>query len=315
LQKQHDDQARRAEPNTELAHDLANEIDEFKAGTLSYQQLSHGAAMWVSLESLAAKRKDPIFYSDLPVLLEQETWAPLDAMMILAGVDPHAAIMEWSYSNFMGAQIDKPTIKHANWFTCTSDLYDYPIVGDLEYSAGELKNLIREAKARGSSEEEREELRRRLAEVERWAQDETSGFKSEVLSLRAEMLGTLKRRWDSCDHDPSQRRTPAFFVRWAESRGFEVEWAAWARQHGFLERDAPATEPPYFDADSEDYPELLHIAVRAWDHAKKGASGTPKQRITAFVTDRYPQISDGAKEAIALIANWQKSGGRPKTGG
>lgn len=273
------DQKKLAVDNIDVENDTKDEIDQFKEGTLRYRQLSKDAVMWLSLESLSAKRKDPIFYSDLPLLLEQETWAPLDAMLILAGVDPSAAIMEWSYTNFMGAEIDQPKIKHANWFTSTSDLYDYPIVDDFEYSSAELKQLSREAKERGSSEEEREELGRRLAQVEKWEQDETSRFKSEILSLRAVMVGTLKRRWDSGDHDPSQRRTPAFFVRWAESRGFDVEWTAWAREHGFLERDAPATEPPYFDADSEDYPELLHIAVRAWDHAKKGAGGTPKQRI------------------------------------
>lgn len=314
LQYQHD-QRKLAIDNIDVGNDTKDEIDQFKAGTLRYRQLSMEASMWLSLESVSAKRQTPIFYSSLPLLLEQETWEPLDAMLILASIDPCAAIMEWSYTNFMGAKIDDPEIRHANWFTSTSDLYDYPIVDDFEYSLAELKQLIQKAKARGSSEEEREELHQRLAEVEKWAQDETSNFKSEILKLRAEMVGTLKRRWDSCDHDPSQRRTPAFFVRWAESREFDVEWAAWAREHEFLERDAPATEPPYFDADSEDYPELLHVAVRAWDHAKNGTGGTPKQRITAFVSDRYPHISDGAKEAIALIANWQKSGGRPKTGG
>jgi hypothetical protein len=314
LQDQHDQKLVAIE-NIDIATETKAEIAQFKTGKLHHRQLSKDAVMWLSLEALPEQQKDPIFYSDLPLLLEQETWAPLDAMLILAGVDPSGAIMDWSYTNFMGAEIDRPKIRHADWFTSTSDLYDYPIVDDFEYSSAELKQLIREAKARGCSEEELEELHRQLAEVEKWAQDKTSRFKTEILSLRAEMVGILKRRWDSCNDDPSQRRTPAFFVRWAESRGFEVEWAAWARDHVFLERDAPATEPPYFDADSEDYPELLHIAVRAWDHAKKGAGGTPKQRIAAFVADHYPHLSDGAKDAIAFIANWQKTGGRPKTGG
>ena len=72
---------------------------------------------------------------------------------------------------------------------------------------------------------------------------------------------------------------------------------------------------PFFDADSEDYPGLLHIAVRAWEHARTTSSGTPKKRIIEFVTERYPHVSEGAKESIALIANWQKAPGRPKTGG
>ncbi|MDM0077472.1 hypothetical protein QTH90_23905 [Variovorax sp. J2P1-59] len=301
--------------NVEINDDLKKEVQQFKSYAIDQEQLSADAWRWVFLESLAERRKNPIFYSDLPQLLDQETWAPPDGMLILAGVAPRAAVMEWSYRNFMGAEIDTPRIKHANWFTCTSDLYTLPVVDDFKVSADELREWSRKSEKGEITLEENRALDHRLSEEVRWAEDKSSNYKSEVLRLRAEMVGALKRRWDSGEHDPSQRRAPAFFVRWAESRGFEVEWAAWAREQGFLERDAPATEPPYFDADSEDYPELLHIAVRAWDHARKGAGGTPKKRITAFVAARYPHISDGAKDAISLIANWQKSGGRPRMGG
>ena len=47
----------------------------------------------------------------------------------------------------------------------------------------------------------------------------------------------------------------------------------------------------------------------------KGESGTPKQRIQEFIKERYPKVKEGTRDAIALVANWQKSGGRPKTGG
>ena len=70
-----------------------------------------------------------------------------------------------------------------------------------------------------------------------------------------------------------------------------------------------------FDADSADYPELLHIAVHAWEHAKNTDGETPKKRILAFLNARYLGLHKSTKESIALVANWQKSGGRPKTGG
>lgn len=301
-------------PSVDPGPAIRAEVDRFQAREIEYRDLSREAAMHVTLESIKAQREDPFFYSDLPTLLEMETWAPLHAMLILAGVDPSAPIMDWSYENFMGAQIDQPKIRHANWFSYGGDLYDYPVSSDFEYSSAELKRLQRTAE-NGSTPEERAELAKRLRQVEKWETDETSKFKSAVLQLRSSMLGILKSRWDSCDHDPEARRSPAYFVRWAESRGFEVEWAAWAREHDFIDQEPPVTAAPFFDADAEDYPKLLHIAVRAWEHARSGGKGTAKQRIAAFLDERYPELSGSEREMIAVVGNWQKSGGRPRTGG
>lgn len=306
--------AKRAFDNFELTPEQQAEIDAFKSGKVQFRNLSKDTSMWLSLESLNEQQKNPILYSHLPNFLEQETWTPTDAMLILAGVDPEAVIMEWSYENFMGAKVDEPKIRHANWFTSISDLYDHPVREDFEYSSTEIKQLLRKAES-GSTEDERKELDKRLSDVERWEKDDTSNFKSGMLNLRSKMLGILKRRWDSGEHDITQRRAPLFFVRWAESRDFEIEWAEWARKYSYIEEDAPVTSQPFFDADSEEYPELLHIAVRAWDHARTATGGTPKQRISTFIANRYPHISDGTRDAISLVANWQKAGGRPKTVG
>lgn len=66
-----------------------------------------------------------------------------------------------------------------------------------------------------------------------------------------------------------------------------------------------------FDPDSSDYPLLLHIAARAWEHAKGTYGGTPKQRILDFLNRSYPEVLDSSKNAIAAVANWNKKGGRP----
>ena len=78
-------------------------------------------------------------------------------------------------------------------------------------------------------------------------------------------------------------------------------------------------DAPFFDADAADYPELLHIAVRAWEHARQTSAGTPKQRVLDFLADRYPLMPQSSRDAIAQVVNWQRSGGRParraRTGG
>jgi hypothetical protein len=291
------------------------EVERFISRDIEYSDLSLGAQMHVVASSMLDRKREPFLYSELPRWLEMETWSPADGLLILAGVDPHAAIIDWSYENYMGATIDTPIIRHANWFSSTADLYDYPISLDHKYTAKELARMIDSATASGANSREIKILSEELDELQRWNADETSQFKIQVLRLRAEMVGILKRRWDSGEHDSAQRRSPEYFIQWAEKRGFLIEWAVWAREKGYINVAPPASDPPYFDADSEDYPELLHIAVRAWEHAKQTSGGTPKQRISNFVSERYPHVSDGAKEAICLIANWQKSGGRPKTGG
>lgn len=297
-----------------LDTEVRKEVDRFLSRDIEFGDLSNEAMIYVSVSSVDAQKKDPFLYSNLPSLLELETWRPREAFLILAGVDPASIIMEWEYENFMGGKVDDPVIRHANWFSSPYDFYDYPVTDDESLTLSELNGMIKRAKETGTSHEEIVELLRRLESLQRLQNDKTSRFKTEVLALRGSMVGIIKRRWESCDHEIDQRRSPEFFVRWAEARGFEIEWAQWARGAEYIEVEPPVSSPPFFDADSEDYPELLHVAVRAWDHARCTSGGTPKQRISRYVEERYPGITDGAREAISLIANWQKTGGRPKGG-
>lgn len=307
--------SKREDQNIELPASEKALVEQFIEGKIKYNDLTKDAAMYCSLQSLQDQRKNPYPYSRLQQTLELETWSPKDALMILAGIDPYAAIFDWHYENFMGATVHEPVIRHAACFSDRSDLYDYPVEADFGLSASELRLRIRSAEKDGTTAKDYAKLSEDLAGVERWSKDEASIFKTRMLSLRAAMLGVLKRRWDSGEHDTERRQSPVYFVRWAEKRGFVVEWVEWARQHGLLGEGESAETPPYFDADSEDYPEALHIAVAAWEHARKSTGGTPKQRVIAYVMSRFPQISEGTREAIGTVANWQKTGGRPRTGG
>lgn len=298
----------------DLTKEVHREIEQFKASKLHHSQLSKDAIFLLSIETANDQRVNPFFYSNLPSLLEQETWAPTEAMLILVGIDPEAAVVDWSYENFTGAVVQAPQIRRADWFA-GSDLYGWPIPEDFGYTVTQLKSLIAKAEESGIGEEEKDALNHKLEELEQWEGNETSNFKQFILRLRASMLGVLKKRWDSSDHDASKRRSPAFFVRWAETRGFEIEWAQWARDHAYLEHEPPATAAPYFDADAEDYPRLLHIGVRAWEYARQTTGGTAKQRINAYLVERYPDLSVSEREAISMISNWQKAGGRPRKGG
>lgn len=274
---------RKVNPLPEMDSENRSEIELFKSGKIEYREIkSEDVKIWLSVEANNAEIKDPILHSGLPTLLEQETWAPVDGLLILSGVDPRGALVEWRTKNHMGAEIDAPKIRNANWFSFSYGIYDHPLLGSFGLDEA----------------------------------DELAHFKDKILRLRSSMLDILKRRWESCDQDQELRRSPGFYVRWAESRGFEIEWIEWARENKYLNAAPPEpTAAPFFDADAEEYPRLLHIAVRAWEHAIGASGGTAKQRITAFLNDRYPELSVSERDAIALIGNWQKTGGRPKIGG
>jgi hypothetical protein len=116
-------------------------------------------------------------------------------------------------------------------------------------------------------------------------------------------------------HSSIKRYTPKQFLTWAATENFKPDWFDWATAQNLIEASDSALQAPFFDADSEDYPELLHIAVRAWDAVRREeTTKTPKQRILAYL-ERYSHLSEDARNAIASVANWRKSGGRPKKGG
>jgi hypothetical protein len=125
------------------------------------------------------------------------------------------------------------------------------------------------------------------------------------------------------DHSPSAlgepiedgRWRPVAFLAWALRVGFKPEWYGWAQSQGLLPDGLDPMFEPFFDADAENYPELLAIAIRAWTAAKSMADGTPKQRVLAYLGERHPDLLPSTKEAIALVANWQKAGGRPRRNG
>jgi hypothetical protein len=106
---------------------------------------------------------------------------------------------------------------------------------------------------------------------------------------------------------------PVRFLAWARSINFKPDWFEWASQKGVLPDELNPTAAPFFDADSPDYPELLAIAVRAWDYARSATEGTPKQRIERFLSERYAHLTESARGSIASVANWQKAGGRPRS--
>ena len=78
---------------------------------------------------------------------------------------------------------------------------------------------------------------------------------------------------------------------------------------------APADNaaPLAFDKASATYPPELDIALQAWRAVSTTeGKGKPKARIKAWL-DTNTKLSNEAKERIAIVANWEKTGGSTRT--
>lgn len=254
--------------------------------------------------------RDPYSHSKISEWLSLETWLPKDALLLLAGIDPSGAVVEWTYENFMGVQIDNPRISVANDLNSIHDDYIIPPPDAWDDDITALKKKIRKGQNL-LPPDQLAELEGQLARLEGHVQDESVQRRARQLKLRSKILSTLSKAWFSGDHDAEKRYSPEHYVGWAAVRGYEPEWYGWAVERKLLDPHEGVYRAPFFDADAPDYPELLHIAVRAWDAARLEERGTPKQRVLKYLSENHPKLSTTTREAIAQVANWQRTGGRP----
>lgn len=95
-------------------------------------------------------------------------------------------------------------------------------------------------------------------------------------------------------------------VEWADARGVPHCWRV-------------ANTPSGNASDLADFPDELRAAVEAFKavHAdpRALAGKSPRQALGAWLKANKPGLSEGARDRIATVANWQPTGGAPKTPG
>ncbi len=255
--------------------------------------------------------ESPYHFSDLAEWLDLETWAPKEALLLLAGASPKGALVDWSYENYVGAEIHEPVIRKAEFLRSVGDDYSLPDSEAWEDDIRAAKKRLREQKSI-LSDAERQQIDAEIARLQGLRDEPSFARNRAELKLRTTILAELWRHWRSSDHDPEKRNSPEHFIAWAQARNYRPEWLEWAQSQGLVDQHEGVYKAPFFDPDADDYPELLHIAVRAWEAARQGGHGTPKQRLERFLERRYPTLSPTTRELIAQVANWRRTGGRPK---
>jgi hypothetical protein len=240
------------------------------------------------LTEIEVQRADPFEHSELGYWLELDLWSKEEGLLLLTGIDPDSVELSRKDDAFTKMirwrSIPQPFKEHSS-FIAQYDIF----TAEVEFGGD-----------RAAYQEYEKDQKRKYAEVERLDEVYTSLKHKLEHSLNALGPESEAGGW-----------RPVAFLAWAASIGYSPEWLEWALVKRRLPDRLDPSPGPFFDADARDYPELLVIAVRAWDDARKGTNGTPKQRVDRFLQDRYPQLTPSTRAAIALVTNWQKAGGRP----
>ena len=149
----------------------------------------------------------------------------------------------------------------------------------------------------------------------------TTDDQKELMGYLELKIDRLRNFWLS-DELSNENKTPSFFIEWALSKRFRPDWLDWAIEQGLYAEKQVATIDIAllpFDVKSEFYPPELDIALQAWQAASadKG-KGKPKAKIRAWLNScklkiNGKELSNDAKDRIATVANWDKSGGATRT--
>ena len=149
-----------------------------------------------------------------------------------------------------------------------------------------------------------------------------------VAILRALSSGAIKGRIVACtDTDMNGNEFPIDGTVAMSSLVDRTSVREWLRSRGvttgffFPER---STTADYLDPQHPRYAPKLAAAVRAWTEVKNPGNKTPKQAIGKWLRENAAQFAltdeDGKPnetgiEEVSKVANWQPSGGAPKTPG
>jgi hypothetical protein len=147
-------------------------------------------------------KDNPYSISALNKYLGLETWVFKDGLLLLTGINPIGAEVEWNgYENYNGVWIDQPVIRNADFLD--PNLPDYTTPTDFSYM--EDKNHFKGDK----DIEEKISLLKRLGDK----------------------LQYLLSNWESALTPHEDRNTPSYYIEWALSKGLEIPWLAYAIEY------------------------------------------------------------------------------------
>jgi len=254
--------------------------------------------------SFSEKIKIERYYSSyLTEWLELDTWFVLDALLLLSGISPSGADVDFTgYKNFMGIWINDVKIRNVQPLDENDYFYIIPF--------------------------DRETIK-----DEGWEKNEEIINKEKMLATLEIKFRKIKRLWDSRkenwmnSHDYPQERNPIrYYINWAKEKKITIPWLNWAIEHklyiDYIENDdAPISKNilPYLDKKHNFYAKELQIAVEAWTalYEKQPPTQVPKgghkNYINRWLQENYPELGQRAIERISTVINPNPKGGASPT--
>jgi hypothetical protein len=224
--------------NKDIGEILGNDLQEFHKNMSRWTQ-----------EEEQKTTEDRYETSSLRTYFELDSWNSNQALLILCGIDPQAALIDTGYRNFIGGWINAQQIEHATFFG-ERDGYDtpgekeiYSLIDVEEKSIKTAKDEIEGFEKYGPSftcdEKDIPKIREQLAKAEaslemctEWLYDDSFNREWTIRSGYARKLTRIKAIWESGDH--AERNTPRYFIDWALGKGLDVSWLNWAQEQGFF---------------------------------------------------------------------------------
>lgn len=149
---------------------------------------------------------------------------------------------------------------------------------------------------------------------------ELGDYESAIIEMNSN-VDRLRDFWLNAQFE-EEARSPAFIIEWALSKRFRPTWLDWAIERGLYtpKQLTGAIAQTDFDKENSTYPKELDFALQAWRKVSTTeGKGKPKARIRTWLNNvnnslpKENKLSKDAIERIAIVANWDKTGGATRS--
>jgi len=178
--------------------------------------------------------------TDLPDYLAMDMWSAEDGLLLIAGLSPKGAIVDWGYKNDIGENVDYAIIRQAQPLDGESWVFTVSTKRELAVEMQALKQYLSIRKALAvdlpADSPMTVELRKkkaRLGMLETMYDSERSQIAESSKESYESTLTQVWRNWEKIDHDGLQHEKQVF-VLLARGSNVKIEWLAWAIENGYL---------------------------------------------------------------------------------
>lgn len=167
-----------------------------------------------------AKKTKALSDAELQGWLELDTWTVDEGLLLIVGIDPEAAVVEWGgWVSGYGCKINKVRIRNARPLSRHPVFLFIPTPKFPQFAADEVNP---------------EHLTVSYDVLPDAQEEEVKWEKLAILQELEKKLSRVHNLWISGQHN-AQRYPVAYFIEWAEKKDIEIPWLSHAREMKWLQ--------------------------------------------------------------------------------